>query len=81
MMYYINQIIYMFLTGVVSGEGLRPLLSGLRQYMCQSNPVPGEQTGRSDVGVQRGVEDVIRGLGHHQTTAQQIEIIQRHQEP
>ncbi len=55
----------LFLTRVVSGEGFGPLLSGVCQSVCQSNPLPGEQAGGSDVGVQRGVEDVIGGLSHH----------------
>lgn len=68
-----------FLTRVESREGLCPLLAGACQRVCQSNPLPGQQTGGSDVRVEGGVEDVIGGLSHHQTAAQQIEIIQRHQ--
>lgn len=52
----------------------------MRQTVCQPDPLPRQQAVGGDCVKKGGVEDVVGGLSHHQTAAQQVEIIQRHQE-
>ena len=68
------------LTRVVHGEGFGPLLSGMCQTVSQPDPLPCKQAVRSDRVKQGGVKDIVGGLGHHQTTAQEVEVIERHKE-
>lgn len=68
------------LTRVVHGEGLGPVLSGTSQTVSQPDPLPCQQAVGGDHVEKGGVEDIVGGLGHHQTTAQEVEVIQRHQE-
>lgn len=67
-------------TRVVSGEGFGPLFSSVGQTMSQPDPLPRQQAVGGDCVEEGGVEDVVAGLRHHQTAAQEIEIIQRHEE-
>lgn len=48
--------------------------------MSQPDPLPCKQAVGGNCVKEGGVEDVVAGLRHHQAAAQQIEIIQRHQE-
>lgn len=68
-------------TWVISGEELRPLLSAAGQAVGQADPLPGQQAVWAEPREQRGVEDADGGLRHQQAAAQQVEIIQRHEEP
>lgn len=67
-------------TRVVSGEGFGPLFSCVGQTMCQPDPLPRQQAVGGNRVEEGGVEDVVGGLRHHQPAAQQVEIIQRHEE-
>lgn len=62
------------------GERFGPFLSRVSQAVRQPDPLPRQQAVGSDLVKQGGVEDVVGGLGHHQAAAQEVEIIQRHQE-
>lgn len=62
------------------GEGLCPLLSSVRQAVSQPDPLPGQQAAGGHLVEKGGVEDVVGGLGHHQTAAQEVEVVQGHQE-
>lgn len=68
------------LTRVVHREGFGPLFSGMCQTVRQPDPLPRQQAVGGDGVKKGGVEDVVGGLSHHQTTTQQVEVIQRHQE-
>lgn len=68
------------LTRVVHGEDLGPFLSCMSQTVGQPDPLPRQQAHWGDFVKQGRVEDFIAGLGHHQTTAQEVEVIQRLQE-
>lgn len=50
------------------------------QTVSQSDPLPREQAVGGDCVKEGGVEDIVGGLSHHQTTAQEVEVIQGHQE-
>lgn len=68
------------LTRVVPREGFGPLFSRMCQTVSQPDPLPRQQAVGGDYVEKGGVEDVVGGLSHHQTTAQEVEVIQRHQE-
>lgn len=68
------------LTRVILGEDYGPLLPCVCQTVSQSDPLPRQQAVRSDCVKEGGVEDIVGGLSHHQTAAQEVEVIQRHQE-
>lgn len=68
------------LTRVIFGEDYGPLLPCVCQTVSQSDPLPRQQAVRSDCVKEGGVEDIVGGLSHHQTAAQEVEVIQRHQE-
>lgn len=68
------------LTRVVHGEGHSPLLSCMCQTVRQPDPLPRQQAFGGDGVKKGGVEDIVGGLGHHQATAQEVEVVQRHQE-
>lgn len=68
------------LTRVVFGEGFSPLLSCMCQTVSQSDPLPRQEAVGADTIEQGGVKDIVGGLSHHQTTAQEVEVIQRDQE-
>lgn len=65
-------------TRVVSGEGFGPLFPCVGQTVSQPDPLPRKQAAGRNGVEEGGVEDFVAGLRHHQTTAQEIEIIQRH---
>lgn len=68
------------LTGVVPRENFGPLLPCMSQAVSQSNPLPGQQAFRADLVKEGRVENIVGGLGHHETASQEIEVIQGHEE-
>ena len=50
------------------------------QTVRQPDPLPRQEAVGSDRFEKGRVKDVVGGLGHHQTTAQEVEVIQRHKE-
>lgn len=50
------------------------------QTVSQPDPLPRQQAVGGECVKKGGVEDIVGRLGHHQTTAQEVEVIQRHQE-
>lgn len=50
------------------------------QTVRQPDPLPRQQAVGGDCVKKGGVEDIVGGLGHHQITAQEVEVVQRNQE-
>ena len=68
------------LTRVVQGEGFGPFFSCVCQTVSQPDSLPRQQAAGGH-GVKQGrVEDIVGRLGHHQTIAQEVKVIQRHEE-